>query len=246
MTRPAAFPARSVVVSFLACEEALARILRIVPWCDQHANVWSPMRTTVNMEASSQIDSLWGYTAWLSPRVRAEKKKRRDMTIEDHFRYSSNRSLTPIGERWVVFWGAHPTRIQPFEPWAGANTYKPLKWWTAYNSLKHDRLANQELATLSAAVSATAGLFLAILECEHCRYAVEAAGWLTARESVAHNPKASLGEDSPSTKDSYVLAETALFSYPVGWCKAEVKKTDDWRGNASFRFKHWFWEYATT
>lgn len=246
MTLSTSFSARTAVTSFLSCEDALSDVLRVVPWCDDHKSVWSPKLTTVIMEACSQLDSLWGDAAWTSPYVRKEKKQhRKQLRMEDYFRYSAKNSLTPLGERWVVFWGAEPVQIHPFESWAQATSYQEMKWWNAYNKLKHERLANQEMGTLETAVNATAGLFLAILACEGCRYAVEAAGWLSAGDSVSHNPKASLGEDSPSTKDGYVLAETGLFSYPVGWCKAEVKKTDEWAGHGSFRFKHWFREYGT-
>lgn len=244
MTNSKPFPARSVVTSFLWCEEALLGVLRVVPWCPEHKRVWSPMLTTVIMEACSQLDSLWGYTAWLSQYVRKEKK-RNQLTIEDYFRYFANRTLTPLGDRWVVFWGAEPEQITPFESWAQATSYQKLEWWTAYNKLKHNRLENQTMATVEAAVNATAGLFQAIVAYEHCWVAVEAAGWLSASDSASHNPKAWLGEDSASGKDAYVLVETELFSYAVGWCNEEVKKTDEWLGNGSFRFKHWFREYGT-
>lgn len=244
MAASTSFPARTVVTSFVECEEALAKVLRIVPWCTQHESVWSPTLTTVIMEACSQLDSLWGHEAWLSPYVRA-KKKRRDLTVCDHFQHFSNKSLTPLGARWVVFWGGDPAQIRPFEAWADPRKYAALEWWNVYNKLKHDRLENQEKATLLYAVSAVAGLFLAILLSDHCRYAVEAAGWLSASDAVSYNPKASLGEDSQSIKEGYVLAESKLFSYPVGWCTQAVKRSDEWRGNASMQFKHWFSEYST-
>ncbi len=237
--------ARTAVESYLSCEQTLAGVLRVVPWCDEHKSVWSPALCTVIMEACTQLDSLWRFTAWHSTCVQ-QSKKRKDLSIHDYFRYFANQSLTPLADRWVVFWGGEPTQMRPFVRWGNAKTYTDLAWWLTYNKLKHDRLEHRKMATLEAAVEATAGLFLGILSCEYCRYAVEAAGWLSARDSVSHNPKASLGEDSPSVKDDYVLAETALFSYPVGWCKATISKTDDWLGNASFRFKHWFWEFATS
>lgn len=239
------FPERTVVTSFVSCEEALSRVLRIVPWCPAHETVWSPVLATVIMEACSLLDSLWRYTAWLSPFVREKKKRRSSLKMPDYFDYFANKSLTPLGKRWVVFWGEAPTQVRPFQAWDGASSYVDLEWWTAYNKLKHDRLAHQERATLLTAVNATSALFLAILMSEHCRYAVESAGWLTSADAVAFNPKAWLGEDSPSTKDMYVLAESHLFSYPVGWCAATVRATDEWRGNASMKFKHWFSDYST-
>ena len=153
-----------------------------------------------------------------------------------------------LPKRWVVFWGEDVLQLHPFQEWDGASKYEPLDWWEAYNKLKHDRLANKTKGTLSAAVDAMAGLFLAILSNQYCRYAVEAAGWLSASsasDAVAYNPKPSLGEDSPSVKDNYVAAESLLFAYPVGWSTQPVRIADLWKGNASFRFRHWFEEYST-
>ncbi|UCE61441.1 MAG: hypothetical protein JSU63_06770 [Phycisphaerales bacterium] len=246
MSKTETFPARTVVTSFLSCEETLLSVLRIVPWCAAHENVWSPVLTTVIMESCSQLDSLWRHTAWLSPCVREKKKRKDDLNMRDYFRYFAGKSLTPLGKRWVVLWGGEdPVQICPYNAWDGADTYKALPWWQAYNNLKHDRLANRESATLRAAVNATAGLFLAILQSDHCRYAVAASDLLSSSDAVAHNPLALLGEDSLSVKDGYVLAESRLFSYPVGWCAADIKAADVWRGNASMRFKHWFFGHST-
>ena len=171
--------------------------------------------------------------------VREKSKRRNEFNITDYFEWFRHE----VGSRWGVFWGGEPVRIQPFKPWMGAMAYCPLAWWQAYNALKHNRLANQEQATVANAVNAVAGLMLAALRSEECRYAVEAAGWLSASDSISHNPKAWLGEDSPSVKDGYVLAETDLFSYPVGWCIEKKRTDDEWLGRASFRFKRWFSEF---
>lgn len=231
-------PGKTVVESFRSCEEQLADVLRVIPWCSEHESVWSPALTTVIMDACSLLDSLWGCSAWQSVYVR-KVKRRNDLNITDYFKWFRGK----VESRWVVFWGGEPVQIKPFEPWMGAVAYCPLSWWQAYTDLKHNRLANRERATLSNAVNAVAGLMLAVLKSEDCWYAVEAADWLSAGDGVSHNPKASLGEDSPSAKDGYVLAETDLFSYPVGWCIARKRKDDEWLGRASFRFKHWFSEF---
>ncbi|MCH8315042.1 MAG: hypothetical protein IIA64_03625 [Planctomycetes bacterium] len=244
MSKMPAFPARTVVSSFVDCEEDLCSFLRMVPYCSQHEDVWSPLLVRIMLDTCSQLDSLWGYTAWLSRFVRQEKKRRDRLTIRDYFKYFAEAPLTPLGKRWVVFWSEEPTQIRPFESWDGGESYKDLDWWKVYNKVKHDRLANREMATLSVAVHAMAGLFLAILSCEHCRYGIEAADWLTSSERVAYNPKASLGEDSPSVKYNFVAAESQLFSYPVGWCGATVEKNDSWYGSASMKFRHWFSNYS--
>ena len=241
MSKAASFPAKTVVDSFLYCERMLTDVLSVVPYCDGHKEVWSPVLTTVIMESCSQLDSLWGHTAECSPCV-----MKTEFRITDYFGYLGSGSFPQLlPQRWVVFWADDVIQLYPFRQWDGVPEYEPLDWWQTYNKLKHDRLANKEKATLSTAVDAMAGLFLAILANEYCSYAAEAAGWLSASDAIAYNPKPSLGEDSPSVKDNYVAAESRLFAYPVGWCTQAVKRTDLWQGNASFRFRHWFEGYST-
>ena len=69
-----------------------------------------------------------------------------------------------------------------------------MAWVIADNKLKHQRLTEQENATLLVAVNATTSLFLAILSSEHYRYGVEAPEWLSSLDAVAQDPKVSPGE----------------------------------------------------
>ena len=87
MGKAASFPANTVVDSFLYCEQMLADVFRVVPYCDDHKEIWSPVLTTVIMESCSQLDSLWGHTAQQSSCVTKTK-----FTIEDYFRYFRNQS----------------------------------------------------------------------------------------------------------------------------------------------------------
>lgn len=47
--------------------------------------------------------------------------------------------------------------LQPFSEWSGTN-YQPLKWYKDYNSVKHDRTANFNLANLENLLNAVAGV----------------------------------------------------------------------------------------
>jgi hypothetical protein len=38
--------------------------------------------------------------------------------------------------------------------------YKPLTWWQSYNKVKHNRFANQKIATLEVAIGSMAGLYV--------------------------------------------------------------------------------------
>jgi hypothetical protein len=229
------FPGRSVISWFSSVEQMLEEVLAVIPYEEAHLGVWSPKLTTIILEACSQLDSLWKHEALLSEYVKQKKP-----TISHYYGYFGE-YLAP---RWLVFWGEHPTQLKPFAAWQNTSFEEskyqsnPLKWWTAYNALKHDRIKSRKDSKLEHAVYALAGLFLAILRCESCRTPVLEAGWL---QSVSHNPKVALDEDVNDTSRIVVCAETRLFSYPVSNWRIKSKREGlRWTGPASDRFRSWY------
>lgn len=233
-------PAETVLNTYQRIEDSLHRVLQYVPYCESHKQVWSDYLVTVILEACSLLDSLWRAQSWQSSCVQ-KVKKRNDLKMLDYFKYYGE-YMEP---KWVVFWAEEPIKKYPFKGWSKTGKYETkddqdfLDWWTAYNSLKHDRLQNITEATLHKAVRAVSALFLAILRCEDCRTAILQAGWLTGESD---RPECYLGEDSPSDKDAFVAAETKLFTYAVGWGNKPVPKRKEWPGPASDRFVRWFYQ----
>jgi len=231
-------PAETVLNTYQRIEDSLQNVLQVVPYCDNHKQTWSDHLVTVILESCSLLDSLWRAESWQSSCVQSTKK-RNDIKMFDYFRYFGE-YMEP---KWIVFWGEKPEMIYPFKGWSKTGLYKTRKdqdfldWWTAYNSLKHDRLQNRPEASLHRSVRAVSALFLAILRCEDCRLAIAQAGWLSCGFS---KPEAWLGEDTPSCKDRYIAAESNLFSYAVGWGNKEIPPNETWRGPASHRFIRWF------
>lgn len=236
----------SVLNWYVDAEDMLQDVLRYVPYCLEHKSVWSPKLVTILYEVCSQLDSLWFYEAKKSQFV---KEKR--LTIENYFEYNGEK-IAPL---WVVFWGQEPEKIQPFKSWdkLPVTSYKKEKWkksltpewWEAYQKIKHNRLANENMATLEYAVNAVAGLFLAIIRSEDCRDDISQLGWLSCNGTTNGNPQAWLGEDSPSTKRKAIAVESKLFGYAVGWSKEAIKKESIWTGCASRRFQRWFNQYES-
>lgn len=232
---------RSVIGSYSRAEEELDRILQIVPYCEDHEDVWSPSLVPILLDVSSQIDSLWKFEASQSKYVTKHK-----LDVADYFEFFGK----IVASRWLVFWGERAFRMEPFKEWQRATAYKrenhiPLEWWKAHLDLKHDRIRNQRKATLQHAVTALAALFLAVLRLEHCRSEIAQVQWLTSGRIPDDEAHAWLGEDTASTKDQFICAETKLFSYPVGWAEIDVKAGTDWPGSASPRFIEWFKKYST-
>jgi hypothetical protein len=229
----------SVVNSYIATENMLLDVLRVVPYCQEHMNVWSPKLVTVLLESCSQLDSLWKYEARKSAYT-----KRGNLSIEDYFMYFGEY----IAPRWIVFYGVESTeKLEPFANWLQASNFQrgsflKLTWWSAYNALKHDRFRNQKEATLSNAVQALGGLFLAILRCEPCRNAIAQTDWFL---DEGNNILPWLGEDSLSVKEQYIAIESNLFTYAVGWGKEPLHPKMKWQGICSQRFRDWL-ELNTT
>ncbi len=227
------FPANSVISTYITTENMLVDVLRVIPYCDAHESVWSPVLVTILLETCSQLDSLWKYEAKQSAFVTKGK-----LDVRDYFSYFGEY----MAPKWVVFYGEEPRRLQPFDTWGNVASYNPsdypgLDWWTAYNNVKHDRLKNRPEATLRHSTNALAGLFVAILRFELCRTAIAQAGWLLGD---GHNLQAWLWEDSPSTKSQHITAESKLFTYPIGWSKEKITRTAKWDGTCSLRFRDWF------
>jgi hypothetical protein len=234
------FPANSVISSYVSTENMLKDILQIVPYCDEHENVWSPKLVTIILESCSQLDSLWKSQALSSSCV-----TKTNLNISDYFEFFGEK----MSKRWVVFYGESSQQICPFDNWSKASDFKAnnyskyeLKWWNTYNKLKHDRLQHLSKAILKDAVLSLAGLFVAIIKCEYCRDAIAQTGWLNGNDEP-HYLSAWLTEDSPSVKLQYVSVESSLFTYPVGWCEEKVTKGFGWGAPVSTKFLHWFEQY---
>ncbi len=233
------FPANTAVNSYLDAEKMLVDVLRVVPYCNEHEDVWSPRLVTVLLESCSQLDSLWWQQAKRSPCV--EKQR---VTIADHFGHYGE----AVARKWVVFYAEDPQKFEPFDTWSKASHFRPqdyqkLDWWEAYNKVKHDRLTNRQQASLRHTVRAMAGLFVAIIKCELCHNAMQQAFLVSCSED--YYLQTFLKEDSDSNKLYYVAVESELFTYPVGWCETPICQSDRWGGPSSQRFRDWFDAFST-
>jgi len=228
----------AVIGTFERIEGTLEKILNIVPYCKEHENVWSDALITIILDSCSLLDSLWRYQSLQSPYVNKNHLK-----MKDYFIYFGE----DMEKRWLVLWSENVQIISPYKNWSKTGQFKSdedineLNWWTAYTELKHDRLSNRKLATLSNSVYAVGALLLAIIKCPDLRDEMDHAGWVTGNNQ---NPIAWLGEDSKATQWEYVAIETKLFGYPVGWCWQNILAEHYWFGPASSRFQDWFREYT--
>ncbi|HIJ67555.1 MAG TPA: hypothetical protein HPP87_11785 [Planctomycetes bacterium] len=245
---------RNIVSWFANAEKDLYEFLEFIPYCDEHENVWSPRLVTIFLDVCSQIDSLW---SWEMDK-NGQKPMRTNPCIVDYFIHFG----PDIASKWVVFWGERGEKVQPFSCWSSLNpseftkttwdnrnTEVELEWWKAYQNVKHDRIKNQKETKAKYVVEAFCGLFLAIIRCEDCRDILWEKGCIFLNEEggLPVNPlellREDFGQNSISCPDYHMVIETKLLSYPVGYCNKNVKKGSVWKGNASNKFKAWFYEY---
>ena len=222
---------------FASLERQLTQVIEVLPYCAAHEEVWSPPLVPVLLDAGSQLDSLW-------KRAVALLGVGGSSDIKDFWQ----RWGADLAPHWLVFFGnGNPVRIEPFREWSSP-TYQPLPWWQAYNKLKHDRLEHIELATLRNAVFGCASLLLAIARTDFCAEALESAGLLSAvSPDLELATRLKLQHIHPGNpRHAHLLVETRLFAYPVGWLGIEIKKEDDWQGQASSRFKAWWKQYEAS
>ena len=137
---------RSVIVWFESAEQMLMAVLDVIPYEAVHENVWSPRLVTVLLETCSQLDSLLKQQAVQSPCVASQ-----NLNITDYFALFGQ----DLSGKWVLFWGESPEKIRPFGAWQGLAGYDKgliprarVKWWKAYNKIKHNRIENRREATL--------------------------------------------------------------------------------------------------
>jgi len=232
----ASVPAEALVNSFRRIEDQFAAILRIVPYCPEHFDVWSDALGALLLDSCSLLDSLWRDA---SKKSRHVTKKRSGLNMLDYFRFFGE----DMSRKWLVCWGEEPVRETPFGNWSKTGQFKTkadynaLDWWTAYNDIKHDRLLNRRQATLRVTARAIAALFLAILKDEDCGPGIQQARWLSGQLDTTVGV---LREDSPSIKQLFLTAETTFLTYAVGWGNEPVPGNQRWEGLPSDRFVKWF------
>jgi hypothetical protein len=223
---------RAAVEGLLVAEEMLSDALRFVPFAKEHRKVWSAPFATIILESASQLDSLWCSSSTLDGIAPAGK----NFQITDHFK---NYGPLVAKQGVVFFGGSSPRVIRPFSIWENA-TFKSTSWWNAYNKLKHDRFANQELATLRHAVRSVAALLLAVIYCGKCDTAIVSNSLLDTSD---YNPRActTTGLIRDISFEYWSKIETQLFAHPVGIFGADTcNLSGNWRSNRSPRFWTWW------
>lgn len=121
----------------------------------------------------------------------------------DYFKINKALRLDDYEAR-LRLWEDDPLIIKPFEEW-DSNSYKPLKWYQAYNEVKHNRSRNFNKANFESLIYAAAGLLIIL----YSQYAI------TSFNPYEH---VSVYHDD----DGFESANNSLFEIkPHSWSKEE-------------------------
>jgi hypothetical protein len=220
----------TAVEGLLTVETMLHDVIRHVPFCENHRAVWSSHLARIILDAASQVDSVWKATAKL-----LDPGTARRLTLKDHFHKFGDL----VANQSVVFFsGESPSVISPFCAWQKSDFSVP-PWWSAYNSLKHDRFVNQTEATLGHAVDSVAALLLAIVYSGTCDLALICAMLLDPSSS---NPWAftNTGLLRDVAFDCRAKIETKLLAHPLGVFGVKGCNLSSYWASASPRFNAWW------
>lgn len=192
-------------------ENRIRLILEIIPFTipEELKKIVTPRLVPILVESASIIDSVF---RTLFPN-KAERPNNKTITkkgadIYDYFRILEKDLQLSKTPSLVLM--SPPFILAPFQNWSDS-TPNPLKWWTAYNRLKHDRVKWSKEATLLNTLNALCGLQQLMTKMSDIlRYSLRFK-WV---DLAGYNPSFLL-ESITSPNSSRFLAITNFFCTPL-------------------------------
>lgn len=193
-------------------ESRIRLILEIIPFTnpEELKKIVTPRLVPILVESASIIDSLF---RTLFPK-KAERPNNKTITkkganIYDYFRILEKDLQLSRTSSLVLM--SPPFILAPFQNWSDS-TPNPLKWWTAYNRLKHDRVKWSKEATLLNTLNALCGLQQLMTKISDIlRYSLRFK-WI---DLAGYNPSFLLEWITSSPNSSKFVAVTSYFCTPL-------------------------------
>ncbi len=189
-------------------EHRLVIFLKTVNYNNQNRNSVFPILANLIVDAGSIIDTIF------REELALHSSKRSALTIKHYREYFEPRLKLSAGR--VFLYQYPPQFIEPFASWASGNAHS-LGWWTDYNELKHNRIAEYHRATLKNAVTTLAALFQVIAAINTFFETLLRRDMVDTNGLGISGPKLGLIEwvDDGKSLDT-ILIESNLFAYPRG------------------------------
>lgn len=133
---------------YLILEQRVQKIERYVEFVKDNRETYSVEFIGCLMEIGSEIDVVMKNICNFSEKDRSTIKEYAPLILEKY---------KGIKEQEVRIRGI---AIKPFEKWSVDEPANSLEWWKAYNSVKHGRSENYQMANLTNVIYSLAALFL--------------------------------------------------------------------------------------
>jgi hypothetical protein len=156
-----------IISNFITLETDLLKCLEYIPFIDSNMGIVSPKFIPIIMEGCSIIDSIFY-----------------DLSEKDSNRYNLKsyaeefEETLELSENISLFLFAPLKPISPFKGW----TKEQPEWWVAYNKLKHNRINNYNLSTISSAINTLTALHQLIARNKSFIGPSLKAGWINTND----------------------------------------------------------------
>jgi hypothetical protein len=186
--------------------------LKYVPLKEEHYNVWSPLLVDLLNNIGSLFDSFLKNAVWSD-----SYKNIKDIdTLRIPERPNMNLYRTFFEKQHkfsqkTIYDLINLSQISPFSEWKDDQS---PGWWISYTSIKHDRLRNQEKATLKITLNALGALFLLHVIISDTRTILVRDGFIKMVHKT--EPVALLqilSSEEPLKTDQIIYVKTRLFGY---------------------------------
>ena len=143
-----------IICWYMDLEGRLEHLLATVPYRSDTMNLFFPPLASIFLDACSILDAV--FREEYSGTV-----KRSDLTFKDY--PAEYEPRLGLGDCRTVLLQYPTTYLQPFNSWTRpAGSSKSLDWWQDHNTLKHDRIAHSDKATLQNCVASLCALHQAM------------------------------------------------------------------------------------
>lgn len=144
------------VRAFKVIQEDLVSMFEYVEPDDQNGQSYSLRTYELLLRACTEVET--NFKAIFAANTYAPSSSGANLTMKDYRKIEHSHFLSQY-EVKVHYWNGVGRTRRPFAPWDGTGS---LPWYQAYNSAKHDRVANMRLATLDKVVDAVCGLVVVL------------------------------------------------------------------------------------
>ncbi len=192
----------SLCQAYRIIEDDLKKILEFIEPSDKNKKAYSHRIYELFLRCSTEFETNCKRILFANGYVKNK------LNIKDYYKINKATSLSKYQVK-MSLWHPKEKILRPLGEWSNGHS---LKWYQAYNCVKHDRYKNFALANLWNVVNATAGGF-AILFSQFDVY--------------TFGPYNDQEESTESEDDGFVYTENSLFSIkPCKWQKKEQYSFD--------------------